>query len=150
MLWARRQGLFSRHYDVTAENAPVTTLTRGSRESCEFTLSEAAYRIERDTRRRFELHGPEGRIAVAEQETGRRWRVSAPSGNLQLVRPSLFRTAWEVHQRGSSRGEIRGRGFWGMNVSAEVPGDVPLPVALFALYVILMIFGRQAAASAAG
>lgn len=150
MLRARRRGFLRSHYDITADDAPLTVFTGERREGCAFELSGAEYRIEREARRRFVLLGPEGRLAVAEQETGRKWRVTAQSGNLQLVRPSIWRSAWEVHQRGSAQGTIRGEGFWGRTVAADIPADVPRPVALFTLYVMLMIFARAAAAAAAG
>lgn len=142
--------MFTREYDVTTDGGPVTVLTGGRRESCVFDLDGVEHRITREARRRFVLHGPAGRLAVAEMESGRRWRVSAQTGNVQLVRPSLWRSTWELHQRGSARGTFRPEGAFRRTVVAQLPTDLPLPVALFAFYVVLMIYQRQAAAAAAG
>jgi hypothetical protein len=65
MLRARRRGVFKRD-----------------------SLSGTGYRIERDGRKRFVLHGPDGQVAIAERQTGREWTVRAATGNLTLVKPS--------------------------------------------------------------
>lgn len=149
MLRARRRGIFKREYDVFAEGEQVTSLVGGRRESCEFSLAGNGYRVEKIDRRRFRLTGPQGQEAVAERQTSREWRIHAKSGNLTLVKPSMWRSGWEVHQRGTARGEIRHDGAFKRTYSAGVPADVPLPVGVFALYVVLVIFERQAAAAAA-
>jgi hypothetical protein len=149
MLRARRRGIFRREYDVFSEGEQVTSLTGGRRESCEFSLAGNGYRIERVDRRRFRLVGPAGQEAVAERETGREWRVRSGSGNLTLAKPSIWRSSWEIRQRGTTRGEIRQDGAFKRTYSAGVPADVPLPVGVFVLYVVLVIFERQAAAAAA-
>lgn len=150
MLRARRRGFFRREYEITSDDTPVTTLGGARREGCVFTLDGVEYRVERDTRRRFVLHGPDRRVAAADRVTGREWTVTAPTGNLKLIRPSLFRSSWEIHQRGSARGTIGHEGMFGRAFAADVPADVPLPVSVFAFYVILVHFERAANAAAAG
>ncbi len=145
---ARRRGIFRRDYEVFADGEQVTALVGGRRETSEFSLAGNDYRIERVDRRRFRLIGPEGRVAVAERQSGREWTVRADSGNLKLTKPSVWRSSWDIQQRGTTRGEIRHDGAFKRTYSAGVPADVPLPVAVFALYVVLVIFERQAAAAA--
>lgn len=150
MLRARRRGFFRREYEITSGDTAVTTLGGARREGCVFTLDGVEYRVERANRRRFELHGPDRRVAAAERVTGREWAVTAPTGNLKLVRPSLWRSGWEIHQRGSARGTIGHEGKFGRAFAADVPSDVPLPVGVFAFYVVLVHFERAANAAAAG
>lgn len=150
MLRARRRGFFKRVYEISSNDEAATALLTGRRESCEFSLSGTGFRIERDGRKRFLLHGPDGTTATAEQQTGREWTVRAATGNLKLVRPSIWRSGWEVQQRGSRKGEIRHDGAFRSTYTADIPADVPLPVAVFALYVILVVYQRAAAAAAAG
>lgn len=150
MLRARRRGMFRREYEISSAGEVVTSLLGGRRESCEFSLSGTDFRIERDGRRRFLLHGPDGRVATAERRTGREWAIQAATGNLKLVKPSIWRSGWEVRQRGASKGEIRHDGPFKSTYTADVPDDVPSQVAVFALYVILVIFERAAAAAAGG
>lgn len=146
MLRARRRGLFRRDYEIESDHGPLTTLAGARREGCEFTLDGIGYYIERETRKRFHLHGPDGRIATADRETRREWRVNATTGNLTLVKPSMWRSGWEVHQHGSARGTIRHEGMFSRVFVADVPSD---PVGLFALYVILVNFERDSNAAAA-
>lgn len=140
--------MFRREYDLESDGGPVTTLTGLRREGCAYTLDGAEYRVERDGRKRFLLHGPGGRTATAERATGREWTVRAESGNVKLVKPSMWRSAWEVHQRGSARGTIRHDGVFSRSFVADMPSDVPMPVRVFALYVLLVHFERQNAAAA--
>lgn len=149
ILRARRRGIVKREYEVSTSAETITSLVGGRRESCEFSLSGEDFRIERDGRGRFLLFGPDGRVATAERQTGREWAVQAASGNLKLVKPSIWRSGWEVRQRGSRKGEIRHDGAFTRTYTAEMPGDVPSPVAVFALYVVLVIFERAAASAAA-
>ena len=149
MLRARRRGLFRREYDIESDAGPLTTLAGARREGCEFTLDGAGYRIERETRKRFTLHGPGDRVATAERNTGREWAVQAASGSLKLVKPSMWRSVWEVHQNGSARGSVNREGAFSRTVVADVPADVPSPVAVLTLYVALVNYEREANAAAA-
>jgi hypothetical protein len=150
MLRARRRGFFRREYEITSDDVVVTTVDGTRRDGCVFTVDGAGYRVERDTRRRFVLHGPDRRVATADRATGREWTVSANTGNLKLIRPSLWRSGWEIHQRGSARGTIAHEGMFGRTFAADVPAELPLPVAVFAFYVVLVHFERAANAAAAG
>lgn len=149
MLRARRRGILRREYDIFADGEQVTSLVGRRRESCEFSVAGNGYRIERVDRRRFRLLGPAGQEAVAERQTNREWRVRSTSGNLTLAKPSLWRSGWEIRHHGTTQGEIRHDGAFKRTYSAGVPADVPLPVGVFTLYVVLVIFERQAAAAAA-
>jgi hypothetical protein len=142
--------MFKREYEITSDGEAVTSLLGGRRESCEFSLDGTGFRIERDGGKRFLLHGPDGRLATAERQTGREWAVRASTGNLKLVKPSFWRSGWEVRQRGSGKGGIRHDGAFKKTYTADLPADVPPPVAVFALYVVLVIFERAAAAAASG
>jgi hypothetical protein len=148
MLRARRHGFFRREYEVHADDAPVTVLTGGWREGCEFTLSGGSFRVERDGRRHFVLTGPDGRLATADRQSGREWLVRTAGGDLTLAKPSIWRSDWEV--RGSATGAIRQEGWFNRTYTADVPPDVPLPMAVFVLYVVLVMFERQASAAAGG
>ncbi|MBB4911439.1 hypothetical protein [Actinophytocola algeriensis] len=148
MLRARRRGVFRRDYEIESDGGPVTTLAGARREGCAYALDSAEYRVERDGRKRFVLHGPGGRVATAERMTRREWAVRAQTGNVQLVKPSMWRSGWEIHQRGSARGTIRHDGVFSRSFAADLPSDVPLPVRVFALYVVLVNYEREANAAA--
>jgi hypothetical protein len=142
--------MFKREYEITSAGEVLTSLLGGRREGCAFSLSGTDFRIERDGRKRFLLHGPDGRVATAERQTGREWAVRAATGNLKLVKPSIWRSGWDVMQRGTRKGDIGHDGVFKSTYTADLPVDVPEPVAVFTLYVVLVIFERAAAASAGG
>lgn len=148
MLRARRRGFVKRVYEVFNGDEPVTELTGVRREGCVFSLHDTEYRIERADRRRFRLLGPNGQVAVAERETGREWTVKTSGGNLKLVKPSLWRSAWDIRQRGTTKGRAYHEGWFKQTYLADVPSDIPLPDAVFTFYVVLVIFERAAAAAA--
>ncbi len=150
MLRARRRGFFRREYEITSDDVAVTTLDGTRREGCVFTLDGVEYRAERENRRRFVLHGPDRRVATADRATGREWTVKGMDTHLKLIRPSLWRSRWEFHQRGSARGTIAHEGMFGRTFTAEVPAGVPQPVGVFAFYIVLVQFERAANAAAAG
>jgi hypothetical protein len=125
MLRARRRGVFRREYELSTDAGPVTSLAGGRRESCDFSLADKGYRIERVGRKQFRLLGPEGAVALAERQTGREWTIQTSAGNLTLAKPSIWRSHWEVLQGGTARGEIRHDGAFKRTYSASVPADVP-------------------------
>lgn len=150
MLRARRRGFVKRVYEVSADDETITEVTGGRREGCVFSLHDAEYRVERVNRRTFRLVGADGKVATAERRTWREWAIQTATGNLKLVKPSMWRSGWEVQQRGARKGEIRHDGAFKKTYTADVPQDVPLPVAVFTLYVVLVLFERDAAAAAGG
>ncbi|MFI7677855.1 hypothetical protein [Actinophytocola sp. NPDC049390] len=150
MLRARRRGFFRRAYEITSDDVAVTTIDGARREGCTFTVDGVEYRVERDTRRRFVLHGPDRGLATADRATGREWTVKGMDAHMKLVRPSLWRSRWEIHQRGSARGTVAHEGMFGRAFAAEVPADVPVPLGVFAFYIVLLQFERAANAAAAG
>jgi hypothetical protein len=151
MLRVSRRGLFRYQYDLTEDDRPVTQFTGFRREGCEFTLAGETLRVGRERSRRFVLDGPGGRIATADRESGRRWTITTPASRFELVRPSVWRSAWEMHHGGRAVGRIeQDRGFFVRTSHADLPADLPLPVRVFAFYVVLILWERANAAAAAG
>jgi len=144
MLRAIRWGVFKWGYDITLDG-----LSGIRRESCEFVVGGVAYFIARDGRKHFTLSGPKGRVADATRETGRQWAITSAEGRTDLVKPSVWRSGWEV-RRGGAAGAIGREGMFTRAYAANVPAGVSLPVQVFVLYVLLMIFARQQAAASSG
>jgi len=149
MLRASRHGVFRRRYEITDDGRPVTLLTDFRRESCEFEVEGVTVRVSRERGKRFVLDGPGGRLASADRETGRRWAITTPAGRLDLVRPSVWRSAWELHRGGQAVGRVAHDGAFSRASNADLPADLSLTVRVFAHYVVLMMWERAAAAAAA-
>lgn len=146
MLQAQRRGFFKSSYELTERGSRVVDLTDIKRESCEFTIDGHSHRISRERTKRFMLDGPGGEAVVAEREGGRRWRISSPAGSYELVKPSMWRSAWELHVNGRKVGRIEQAG---RSSKAELPAELPRALQVFVFYVVLMAWERAAAAVAA-
>jgi|SRR5882757_8092306 len=150
MLQARKRGFFRRSYELTERGSRLADLADIKREGCEFTVGGHSYRISRERRKRFKLDGPGGEAAVAERGGGRRWRISSPAGSYELVKPSMWRSAWELHVNGQPVGKVEHDGGFGRSSKAELPAEVPKALQVFMFYIVLMVWERAAAAAAAG
>jgi hypothetical protein len=150
MLHAQRRGFFKRSYELTERGSRLTDIADIKREGCAFTVDAHSYRISRERSKRFLLDGPGGQAAVAERDGGRRWRISSPAGSFELVRPSMWRSAWELHANGQPVGTIEHDGGFGRSSKAELPAELPRALRVFVFYVVLMVWERAANAAAAG
>ncbi len=149
MLQAQRRGFFKRSYELTERGSRLTDLADIKRESCDFTVGGHSFRISRERSKRFLLDGPGGQAAVAERDGGSRWRIISPAGSFELVRPSFWRSAWELHMNGQPVGRIEHDGGFGRSSKAELPAEIPKELQVFVYYVVLMVWERAAAAAAA-
>lgn len=142
--------MFSRRYVLQEDARPVTELANFRRESCDFTVDGVRMRVSRERGKRFVLDGPGGRIASADRESGKRWAVTTSAGLVELVRPSVWRSTWELHRGGQAVGRVEpDRGLFTRSSHADLPTDLPLAVRVFAYYVVLMLWERAAASAAA-
>lgn len=148
MLQASRRGFFKRSYQLAEDGRPVTELTGFRRESCSFTVDSQPYEVHRERRKRFTLSGPGGVVATADRAGGRQWTIGSTAGKLELVRPSLWRSHWELRRGSRSMGTVRHAGGFGRSSIADLAPDIPLPLRVFAYYVVLMVWERAAAAAA--
>jgi hypothetical protein len=106
--------------------------------------------VERERGKRFLLNGPRGRVAVADQESGKQWVISTSAGTLTLVRPSFWSSAWELHQGGRSLGRFESDGIFRTTSHADLSDDIPLAIRVFAFYLVLTLWSRSSAAAANG
>jgi hypothetical protein len=150
MLQARKRGFFKRSYELTERGSRVADLADIKREGCDITVDGHSYRIHRERSKRFVLNGPGGQAAVAERDGGRRWRISSPAGSFELVKPSMWRSPWELQANGQTVGRIEHDGGFGRLSKAELPAEMPRALRVFVFYVVLMTWEREATAAAAG
>jgi hypothetical protein len=101
------------------------------------------------TQRRAELVDQAGRQVATADGVGRRnWTISTDRGELAFRRASVWRADQVLELGGQPVGSIRRLGFWGTRAEADLPG-LALPLAVFALVVVLMLWERNAAAASA-
>jgi hypothetical protein len=155
MLLAQRRGAFKHSYEITGDDgAPITTFhPSGWRSKGEFDLGGTGYSVRSSgwTQQRAELVDRDGRqVATADRVGRKNWTISTDRGELAFRRASVWRADQVLELGGEPVGSIRRVGFWGSRAEADLPG-LSLPLAVFALVVVLMLWERNdtAAASAA-
>ncbi|RZS44181.1 hypothetical protein EV193_10156 [Herbihabitans rhizosphaerae] len=150
MLHSTTSGFFKRHYEITEDDRPLVTLEHGGREKSSFTLDGVPYSIARDGGKRLLLTERGRRTGTATRDGGRRWSIDSDAGRFELVKPSMWKDGWELHRDGTSLGTISKNGAFSKGATADLPADIPLPVRLFAFYIVHVLWQRAASAAAAG
>ncbi|OLF16398.1 hypothetical protein [Actinophytocola xanthii] len=136
-------------YEFDEDGRSLGELRQVRREGAEFAVDGEALAVQRERSKRFLLTGPGGTVATADRETHRRWVVTTKTGRLELVRPSFWRSAWELHRGGAPVGRIEPEGWLNTTSHADLPADLPLAVRVFLYYVVLVQWERANAAAAA-
>jgi hypothetical protein len=149
MLRARRRGLFRRVYELDENGRSLGELRQVRREGAEFTVDGEQRTVQRERSKRFQLNGPQGSVATADRETHRRWMITTPNDRFELVRPSFWRSAWELHHGGATVGRLEPEGWFGGTSRADLPANLPLALRVFVYYVVLVQWERANAAAAA-
>lgn len=88
-------------------------------------------------------------LATADHVGRKRWTVEADGRAYQFQRASMWRHEQELHSGGQRVGSVKRTSVWRSDVVAELPG-LPQPVQIFVLVVVLTMWDRADASSAAG
>jgi hypothetical protein len=96
-----------------------------------------------------------GPQVVASAEKPSAWRngiiLRVPGRpEVRLDRLSAWRSTFELTEADRRLGAIRRTGVWRRRVQAEIPGDVPPPLQLFALWMAVLLYRRDDSAAAGG
>lgn len=148
MLRATRRKVFRFGYDLTEDDGRSYDPFNPRREVCDFTAAGERLRAEREGNKRFVLTGPRGVMATADRESGRRWLIATTDGHVTLVKPSIWREGWELHDGERVLGGFRRDGVFSMNAHSDVVAEVPAALRVFAFHVVLVLWARAAAAAA--
>ena len=156
MLEITPDGWFSSGYTVACDGAEIATLRfRVLREAGTLSL-----RGERLTVRRqgaasgeWRLQGADGRtLASAEKPSAWRNRivVRAPDrpAPVRLQRRSAWGRAVDVVDGDRAVGSIRPVSMWSRRLVADLSGDLPEPLQLLAVWMVLLLVRRDASAAA--
>jgi hypothetical protein len=148
MLEATMRGFFRKRCEVDQHGVRLTELQFGGREGSAFHLHGEPYTISKPSRREFALSGSGGVYAGAAQLNGRNWTINSSAGQFDVVKPNLLGQQWDVLHGGVQVGLIRKRGAFDRTIEVAVNEQMPLPLQLFALHLVLVLLLRQQAAVA--
>lgn len=152
MLYAQRRGAFDNSHGIVDETGKLIAFWNPKtwRQAGEFELLGARYTVQTAgwAAQRASLIGSDGAVLAEADGVGKkRWTVRAGDAIHDFERTSIWRADQTLVNAGRQQiGLIRRVGFWGQRAEADLPG-LPLPVAVFALIVVLMLWERNDAAA---
>ena len=86
-------------------------------------------------------------VATANRVGRKQWTVEAGGRTYHFQRASIWNNTQELHADGGKVGYVKRTSFWRGDVAAELPG-LPLPVQVFVVGVVIVMWDAQAAAAA--
>ena len=96
---------------------------------------------------KVEVDGKEIARAVKPSFWKSRFDVSFGSVTCVLEKPSLFRSAFELRIEQSTIGRVERKSIWQSIAQANLPDDWPNPLKVFILWLVIIIWKREAAAA---
>jgi hypothetical protein len=153
------QGFFSRHFNLTRGGQLVATLRMSLwTEGCEFTIAGHEFAIRRVSMWKDGFQLFTGDQSVCEVKRGfwsRRFELSAVDEKLLLQPAGWFTRNYQllaVDFKAGQRevGQIRPAGWFTRQRVATFADEVPLPVQVFALFLVLVVSQRQQRRNAPG
>ncbi|HEX6459284.1 MAG TPA: hypothetical protein VF032_10245 [Thermoleophilaceae bacterium] len=144
MVQIRRIKFFKPRYAVTDSDGALTSWAgRFGREGASAYFDGQAYAFRRDGRKRFVLSADDAQVALAERAHGQ-WRVSSDGSDYALVRPSKWRSGYELRAEGRALGTISRRR---RTVSCDLPDELSVTLQAFIGFVAIALWNREAAAA---
>jgi hypothetical protein len=149
MLHAKKIGLWRPRYELTADGQPLGTWEgRTWRTGGTFDLGDRDYEVGGNLwGTRYTMTDESGRLVASADRVGRkRWTVTAGGRSYQFQRKSLWRSEEHLVANEQTAGTVRRTSLWRGDAVADLP-DLPLPVQVFVLVVVLTMWEAQAASA---
>ena len=147
-------GAFKSGFDLVDEAGGVVGTFRGSawREHGEITVGQERMSFRRHGGRRFTLEGASGVLATAAKPSiwSGRWEITAGDRTYELAKRSWMSRAIQLRGRGQVLGEVQPKSAFSAKAAVELPAELPLPVQVFVIAVVLTLWRRDESAAAAG
>ena len=150
MLEARRVSLWRNRYEIVADGQPLAMWDgRVWRNGGTFDLAGRRYDVKSNVwGTRFEMTDEAGIIVATADRVGRkRWTVQASSRTYRFQRASWWRSEELLVADGRPVGSVRRVSHWRSDAVADLP-DLPLPLQIFVVAVVLSMWDAEAAAGA--
>lgn len=79
-----------------------------------------------------------------------RFEVEYAGRGLTVEPATVWNPVYRVGEGGAQTGEVRRRAWYSSTLEADLPGDLPLAVRVFVLWLVLVVMLRDEAAAAGG
>jgi hypothetical protein len=162
MLEARPVGIFSRDFDIEAAGQRIATLHVSRwKEAAALAFEGRSYKLYREGVLSgaflLELEGQVVARAVKPSVFRSRFELELDSRSYSLERASVFGKTFRLSAGDAGGGTIQRAALFTRKTAIDLPPDWPIPVQVFAFWLVLVIWNRQrrsggaaAAAAAAG
>jgi hypothetical protein len=141
------RGFLSRNYDLLRDGEVVVTLKMAMfREACEFTIAGHSFAIRRTSVWKDTFQLMIGDKPVCEVKRGfwsQRFELAAVDQSWVLQRIGFFSRGHQLCVGERAVGEIRPAGWFTRRRVAEFSDDVPPPVQVLAIFLVLIVSRRQ-------
>jgi hypothetical protein len=153
MLDAEPKSWWGSTYKVTEDGVTLTELAfTNLREGGGFTLGGVPYTLRRERPAGdFVLADPSGVPTARARKPSafrRRFELEHPGGSLRIESTSGWGRSYRVLGVEGQVGEVRRRSLWRRQVQADLPADLPRPIQVFVLGLVILMFRRDEAAAA--
>jgi uncharacterized protein YxjI len=141
------QGLFSRHFDLYQNDQFITTLQMQLwQEGCDFTIGGHDFAIRKPAiwKDEFQLVAGDGSVCdVRRKIWSRRFQLSATDQQWVLHPAGWFSTQYQLSTGSRVIGRISRADWWSRRRVAEFAGDVPPPIQVLAIFLVLVVAKRR-------
>lgn len=141
------RSMLSRHFDLLRDGEIVVSLEMAMfREACNFTIAGHAFAIRHTSiwKDKFQLLiGDKSVCEVTRGFWSRRFEMAAIEQSWILQRPSFFSREYQLLSGESEVGVIRPVGWFTRRRVANFVDDVPPPVQVLAIFLVLIVSQRQ-------
>jgi hypothetical protein len=148
------RGFFSRHYDLLRDGEVVVSLKMAMfREACNFTIAGHDFAIRHASVWKDKFQLVIGDTSVCEVKRGfwsRRFELAAVDQHWVLQPIGVFTRGYQLYADVRAVGEIRPAGWFTRRRLANFTDEVPPPVQVLAIFLVLVVSQRQQHHSAPG
>jgi hypothetical protein len=148
------QGFFSRHYDLVRGGVTVASIKMSLwTEGCEFTIAGHGFAIRKVSiwKDGFQLFAGDQPVGNAKRDFwSRRFEVSSAGENWLLAPVGWFSRGYRFLAGEREVGTIQPTGWLTRKRVADFADEVPPPVQLFAIFLVLVVGQRQQKQASAG
>lgn len=154
MLVVQPRGAWKRGFDVLDGSGTVVGAFEGSawREGGRIRAGGREWEFRRDRSRRLALVGPDGEHAAAERLSlwSGRWQLTTGGHTYELAKGFWLSQRYELQEGGTAVGTLRPRGAFGRRAEVTLPPELPPPVQVFVIAVVMTLWRRENSAAAGG
>lgn len=148
---AHARSLFTFEFEVLIDGREVGTFRHKAMNRSTAVVNSIPHEIIRQGYARWDLVPEGGGLSVASVAKGPKGRydIDSPRGTIALIR-SFLGFKWELARVEGPVGMVRLNNLFSRSLTAQVPDDTPVEVAVMLMWTVVMLRRRAASAAVGG